>query len=70
MGVPDVVGYTLGEAKVLLEREGVLVDAVSITSPPRCRHLDYNDDFRVIRLKVIDDKKVQLLVCNPKLSLK
>lgn len=65
MLIPDVVGFTLGEAKKLLDLSGIDVCSIKVTSPPREKDTCFDANFRVIRLEVITDNKVEVLVCKP-----
>ncbi len=65
MNVPDVVGFTLKDAGKMLNASGFNVHTIIVTAPPRRRDLRYDDNSRVIRLRVIDGNKVELLVCTP-----
>ena len=69
MEVPDVVGFTLAEAKRILAGAGIGIRAVRVTSPPRRRCEGYDDSFRVIRVRAAqEDGQVELLICNAVLS--
>lgn len=65
MNVPDVVGFTLKDAGKILNASGFSVHTIIVTAPPRRRALKHDDNFRVIRLCVIDGDKTELLVCTP-----
>ena len=64
-GIPDVVGFTLGEARGVLDNSGVSITAVRITAPPKEITAEYDDSFRVLRLNIIGDKSIELLICKP-----
>jgi len=68
MNIPDVVGITLDKAKRILDAAGIDILSVTVTSPPKHNCTEYNSSFRVIRLKTVDCGKVDLLVCDPRLS--
>ncbi|HHV98138.1 MAG TPA: hypothetical protein GXX36_00960 [Clostridiaceae bacterium] len=61
---PDVSGFTLGEARAFLKNAGFEISSITTTSPPRRRHTDYNDSFRVLRINNIEGTKVELLVSD------
>ena len=61
----DVIGYTLGEAKELIARAGLAIHAVRLTNAPRIKLDEYRDDFRVIRSKIVEENKLELVVCKP-----
>lgn len=65
MNVPDVVGFTIEDARKMLKTAGFSVHAVRVTAPPRHRTLEYDDNCRVIRLHIIDGDRTELLVCGP-----
>lgn len=65
MNIPDVAGYTLGDARVLLENAGVEILEIEITSPPKHKLDAYEENFRVIRVQKLDNKSVNLLICKP-----
>ena len=60
-----IAGLTLKEAKSILEEAGMVIHGISVTSPPRDRHNEHQDYYRVIRIDSIDFNKVHLLVCKP-----
>ena len=64
MQIPDVVGYTLGEAMRIMGREGIVVDAVNVTAPPRERSSEYSDLCRIIKIIQTGEKTVNMLVCR------
>lgn len=63
--IPDVVGLTLGDARSQLERAGIEIASIEITSPPRQKNISPENFFRVIRIEVTDKNKAKLLVCKP-----
>ncbi|MCX7923904.1 MAG: PASTA domain-containing protein [Clostridia bacterium] len=65
MKVPDVVGYTLDEATAILTGAGIMIQDTLVTAPPKFRSSTYDKDFRVIRLRVVNESSVELLVCDP-----
>ncbi|HOJ10576.1 MAG TPA: hypothetical protein PK733_08285 [Clostridiales bacterium] len=62
---PDVSGYYLKNALKIINECGVEIVDIKITAPPRCRSKDYDDDFRVLRIRSVGPNKVELVVCNP-----
>ena len=64
MKIPDVLGFTLGEAKVLLDGKGINICRITVTAPPKGKTAEYDDCCRVISLKG-DSNEVELLVCKP-----
>lgn len=63
--VPDVAGLTLGKAREALAAAEVELVTVKVTSPPKQKSSYYDDDYRVIRLEMVDFSKAELLVCKP-----
>ena len=66
LNVPDVVGFTFGEAAKLIEEKGMKLGAVVLTAPPRLQDTEVDEDCRVLRQKVGIDGRIELLVCNIK----
>ena len=64
MKIPDVLGFTLSEAKAMLSSSGINICRITVTAPPKCKTVEYDDCCRVISLKG-DNNKVELLVCKP-----
>lgn len=65
MNIPDIIGYTLEEARAILDKENILIDCVKVTAPPKQKTDEYQEHFRVIRWNRIEQQKVELLVCRP-----
>ena len=66
MGVPDVTGFTLGEALIVLKSAGITEIVVRLTTPPRDQGTEYNNSSRVVRQITSDDGRTEeLIVCNP-----
>jgi hypothetical protein len=63
--VPEVVGLTLGDVKNELEHEGIEIESIEVTSPPRQKSLEAEDFYRVIRMEITSTNKARLLVCKP-----
>ncbi len=66
--IPDVTGFTLGEAAGLLEAAGVTCIDIRVTAPPRETARQYDSNSRVVRqiIRVAADSPagVELVVCN------
>lgn len=62
--IENLAGYCLGEVRELLKDKGVVIDDVKVTSQPREKISEYDDTFRVIRLKKISENKAEILVCR------
>ena len=65
MQIPDVMGFTLGEARGIMDAAGTTISSIIVTAPPKDICKDYDDSFRIVRLKAIGEKTVELLVCKP-----
>jgi hypothetical protein len=65
MNMPDVIGFTLGEASILLKKAGLSICRIQVIAPPRDTSQLYDDNYRVIKLDTIDDKNVALHICKP-----
>lgn len=61
----DVVGFTLGEARALLKDACVDIHSIKVTSPPKSRSEAYCEDYRVVNVKEVEEKSVELIVCKP-----
>lgn len=67
LSIPDVIGFTLREAREMLAGAGIDVSDVEIeiTAPPRRRGTGWHDNCRVVRIKAEDNGKMALIVCDP-----
>lgn len=61
----DVAGLTLSNAREKLQSEGVYIVSVKVTAPPKEKSNIYDDSYRVIRTRMLQEKEVELLVCKP-----
>ncbi|NLD49773.1 MAG: hypothetical protein GX660_21700 [Clostridiaceae bacterium] len=61
----DVVGFTLEEARALLKDACIDVHSISVTSPPKSRPEAFCEYYRVVNVKKVDEKSVELIVCKP-----
>lgn len=64
MRIPDVSGYKLENALVLLKARGIDRISVQLTSSPRLRDAGYDGSSRVVRQSASDDGSIELLICN------
>jgi hypothetical protein len=62
---PDVAGLLLGDARLLLDEAGIIINNIIETSPPKNIKGDIEDGFRVIRITKCDNRTCDLLVCKP-----
>jgi len=65
MQMPDVIGYSLEKARVILKEAGVVEVDIKTTAPPRLRCNEFNDDYKVIRINLLENKRIELVVCKP-----
>lgn len=65
MTLPDIVGFTLGEARRRIEQAGYEPGDIRMTAPPRERSESYSEDYRVVRATGASGRKVDLLICKP-----
>ncbi len=65
MNVPDVLGYTLGEAKAIIKGAGITDFVVKTVAPPRDSSTGYDDSCRVLRVKETVNSKIEIIVCKP-----
>lgn len=61
----DLIGYTLGDAVKSAQKKGYVIDNISVSSPPRIKITEYDDSFRVIRVKTLTNNRLTVLVCKP-----
>ncbi|TYQ13026.1 UNVERIFIED_CONTAM: hypothetical protein Cloal_4075 [Acetivibrio alkalicellulosi] len=65
MLIDKILGLTLREAKEIIEHEGKYIYSVHVTSPPRERTNEYEDYYRVLNVKELDESNIKLIVCKP-----
>jgi hypothetical protein len=59
----DYSGFRLEDAIEQLKTQGYET-VVRLTAPPRLKDRGYGADSRVVRQRLLDDRTVELLVCN------
>ncbi len=59
-----LIGYTLGDAVELAEKNGFEIEKISITAPPKMEITEYDYSFRVLRVNMTGNK-LNILVCKP-----
>lgn len=62
---PDVLGYTLSEARTMLEHAGIRLENIRITQPPRSKLEMPEDSFRVLKCIAEGDESIELIVAKP-----
>ncbi|HOQ00537.1 MAG TPA: hypothetical protein PK604_06885 [Acetivibrio clariflavus] len=65
MKITDVIGLTLKDAKGLFDDNGIGDYSVRVTSSPRQKNDDYDDDYRVVGIREFDIRKYEIIVCKP-----
>ncbi|EPR10232.1 hypothetical protein [Ruminiclostridium papyrosolvens] len=61
----SLIGYTVGDALKAAGDRGYPIDGIFISSPPKMSITEYDDSFRVIRVKTLNNKSLNILVCKP-----
>ncbi|AEY65676.1 hypothetical protein [Clostridium sp. BNL1100] len=61
----SLIGYTVGDAMKAADDRGYSIDGIFISSPPKMSITEYDDSFRVIRVKTLNNKSLNILVCKP-----
>ena len=65
MNIPDVTGFTLGEAVKILKAAGISDITVIVTAPPKDKNAKYDNDSRVVRQRTVTEHGTEeLTVCN------
>ncbi|HOQ06222.1 MAG TPA: hypothetical protein PLP87_00215 [Clostridiales bacterium] len=59
----DYSGFRLEDAMEQLKAQGYEI-TVRLTASPRQRDMGYGTDSRVVRQRLLDNRTVELLVCN------
>lgn len=65
MKITDIIGLKIKDAKSLLDNNGIVDYSVKVTSSPRLKHNDYDDDYRVVGIREFDIRKYEIIVCKP-----
>ena len=65
----DFSGYTLADARRLLNRAGIIINEIQVTAPPKSDARHYDDTYRIIRMRLDEDGRAVILVCNPEAGL-
>jgi hypothetical protein len=63
--LPDIIGFTLEEARKRVHEAGCEIGDIHVTAPPRERSEVFNEDYRVVRATEATNRKVELLICKP-----
>lgn len=65
MNAADVIGFTLKDAKVILDKNGVTNYSIKVTASPRLKSDTYDDSYRVVSVRETDVKDFEMIVCKP-----
>ncbi|MFZ5989847.1 MAG: hypothetical protein ACOYWZ_22350 [Bacillota bacterium] len=65
MAFSEVIGFTLGDARSKLNKEGKYIRSIRVTSPPRQGSGEFDDYYRVINAIEVDKEGIELIVCKP-----
>lgn len=65
MMLPDIVGFTLDEAKDRIQKSGMVVERHTVLTPPREKASEYDGTYRVIRVISMGNDKLELQICKP-----
>ncbi len=62
--IPDISGYKLKDAGLILRKSGISIKNIVITSPPKKEYTEYDEEFRVLRIRGFFDDGAEILVCR------
>lgn len=65
MILPDIIGFTLDEAKDRIQKSAMVVERITVLSPPREKTLEFDGTYRVIRVISMGNDKLELQICKP-----
>ena len=65
MNIPDVEGFLLGRAMELLNDKRNINASILVTGPPRLAKNEYDDVFRVLRVRALSEDRLELVICDP-----
>ena len=60
----DFTGYTLADARELLEKSGIKISGIQVAAPPKAAVKKYEETFRVLRIERVEDGTAVVLVCD------
>jgi hypothetical protein len=61
--IPDISGYKLKDAGVILKKSGIN-EKIVITSPPRKIYKEYYEEFRILRIRKNSNGSAEILICR------
>ena len=65
MNVTDVIGFTLKDAKSILDNYNIKEYSIRVTSSPRLKCDDYDDNYRVVAIRKDGVKEFEIIICKP-----
>lgn len=65
MKITDIIGLTLKDANIFLDSNGIKDYCIRVTSSPRLKLDNYDDDFRVVGIREKDVEKFEMIICKP-----
>lgn len=65
MKITDIIGFTLKDAKNILESNGIKDYCIKVTSSPRLKCDDYDDNYRVVSIRKDSVKEFEIIICKP-----
>ncbi|WP_010252261.1 hypothetical protein [Acetivibrio cellulolyticus] len=65
MNVTDVIGFTLKDAKAIFENNNIKDYSIKVTSSPRLKCDDYDDNYRVVSIRKASNKEFEMIICKP-----
>ncbi|HHV29611.1 hypothetical protein [Acetivibrio mesophilus] len=65
MKAQTVIGFTLGEARKILNSAGGKIASIRVTSPPKAELADIDDYYRVINAIDKGEEGIELIICKP-----
>lgn len=68
MKATDVIGFTLGDARNMLENNNIRNYSIRVTSSPRLKCEGFDDDYRVVGLRTDPNNELELIICKPLLE--
>lgn len=61
----SLTGYLLKEATEMLSKEDFKVSNVIVVSPPKSESTEFDENYRVIKIRQIDKNNVEVFVSKP-----
>ncbi|MFA6308548.1 MAG: hypothetical protein WC677_02205 [Clostridia bacterium] len=61
----SLTGYLLKEAAEMLSKQGLKIANVIVVSPVKAESAEYEEDYRVIKIRLADKNNVEVFVSKP-----